>query len=64
MIQVLVVVFADDPPVFSRSAGAPAPSRPPYPPGQGGGSALPYPTGMKLWYTFSYQFGFNSIKLM
>ena len=39
LIQILTIVFGEEPPVFARSQ---APARPPYPP-QTGGSNLPYP---------------------
>ncbi|CAH1798904.1 unnamed protein product [Owenia fusiformis] len=44
LIQVMTIVFGEEPPVFARSQTGPA--RPPYPPGgQPAGGRLPYPTG-------------------
>jgi len=44
VIQVLVCVFGDEPPVFAKSQSQPAmAAQPPYPPAATGGYA-PYPT--------------------
>ena len=47
LMQVLTVVFGEEPPVFAKTSNQP-PSRPPYPPGGQPSSALPYPAAGRL----------------
>ncbi len=59
LIQILSIVFGEEPPVFSRQAGAgrgmglgQPPARPPYPATQ---SQTPYPTAGKIVFIFTVE---------